>query len=655
MKKLVLLFVTSICFGAQAQDVFTYGNKGVSKDEFLRMYTKNNINKAADMSEKALQEYVTLYSRFKMKVAEAEANKIDTLPNIKNELETYKKQLSKGFLTDKDVINNLSKETYDRVGKEIEVAHIMVTLPRGGGNDTIKQKKLIDSLYNELKANKVSFSDVAIKFSEDKGTAVKGGSLGFITALQTPYAFESAAYLLKPGSISAPIRTNFGYHIIKKISERKSRGDVQVAHILCTIAKSKGEEGKALAKARIDSAAAALKSGTAWSDVVKQFSQDKFTINSDGNLEPFGVGKMAPAFEEAAYGLKKENEISQIVETEFGYHILKLIKKMPLRTYEEMKNELNRKIEKDNRVEVAKQAFINKIKIKNKFTETMDALTVFGKLIPDSFTQNNTVRIPEKLASNPVLFTLLNKQFMAMDFAKYLNESSRGLLYGTKESALGNSYKAFVEKSVLDVEEANLATENKEYANLLKEYRDGIILFDLTDKSVWTKASTDTTGLEIFYTKNKTKYMWGPSFNGKQLRCEDKATAEALQKALQKYATTEDATSAVDSTGTKISTESARYELDKIDPQLKNIQENVPSAIIKNSDNTYSIYMAKELFKSTAVKSLTDAKGYVIADYQDYLEKEWIASMEAKYPVKVNQTVLKSMVGKGPMVPLKKK
>jgi peptidyl-prolyl cis-trans isomerase SurA len=641
MRFAILLGCLLTSMVSNAQDIFTFGNTSVSKEEFLRMYTKNNMSKKADMSEKALREYITLYSRFKMKVAEAEAKRIDTLPAIQSELTTYKKQLSKSFLTDKDVLNTLSKETYDRMAKEIEVAHIMVAVPRGADEKVYKMK--IDSINNLIKNKTATFEQLAVQ-SDDKSSAIKGGNIGYVTALQIPYEFELAAYNLKNGATSGPVKTSFGYHIIKKLNERKNRGEVQVSQILCIAQKTAGEVGKAAAKGRMDSVKAGINAGIDWNDLVKQFSQDKFSVNNDGILEPFGVGKMNATFEEAAFNLKKEGDISQVIETEFGYHIMKLIKKMPFKNYEDLKSELVRRIEKDNRIEVAKQTFMNKIKVKNGFNESPNAAMLFSNLIPDSMAQNNTIKIPENYTSNPTLFVLKGKNYTVRDLAQNIRQSTRGVLYGVKNLAIENAYKSFAEKSILDVEEANLEVENKEYANLLKEYRDGIILFDLTDKSVWNKASTDSLGLETYFAKNKSKYIWGPSFEGKQMRCSDAAVARLLTDALKLGKSVDEATTIADSTGAKISTETAKYEFDKIDASLKSLVAKIPSAMIKNSDNTYSIYLADKINMQSEPKTLNEARGYVIADYQDYLEKEWIANMELKYPVKINESLLKSLI-----------
>ena len=334
--------------------LFSYGGNDVTKGEFLRMYTKNINNQKPDYSEKALREYLTLYSRFKMKVAEAEKMQMDTLPTIKTELGTYKKQLAKTYLTDNEVTDKLVKEAYDRMKKDVHVAHILINVPRGT-EDTVAAFRKIDSLYKAVQKG-ADFGAIAKAVSDDKPSGAKGGDVGYFTALQIPaYAFESNAYTTPAGGVSLPFRTAFGYHIIKKIDERNSRGEIQVAQIMINVKKSEGEAGDKAGKAKIDSILTALKKGANFDNLVERFSDDKFSKNTKGVLATFGVGQMVPEFENAAFALNTPGSLSEPVKTEYGYHIIKLINKTPIRPFDSMKNELKKRIEKDGRIDVARE------------------------------------------------------------------------------------------------------------------------------------------------------------------------------------------------------------------------------------------------------------------------------------------------------------
>jgi peptidyl-prolyl cis-trans isomerase SurA len=642
---LIIAAIACTTLLSQAQSIFTYGGTPVDKNEFVRMYTKNAMQKTPDMSEKALREYITLYSRFKMKVAEAELQYIDTLPNIKSELATYKKQIAKSFLTDKDVVSNLSKETYERLKLEVNAAHIMVQIPRGQERDSLAYKAKIDSIYKVLASNKATWEQLASTFSDDKATATNGGNIGYFTALQTPYLFESQVYNTTKGNYSKPFRTSMGYHIVKRLGDRPTRGEVQVAQILVMVRKLEGEQGKAAAKAKADSLYAALKKGAIWDSLVVKYSEDKFSKNSNGELAAFTVGAMAPEFEAAAFELKNPGELSKPVLTNYGYHIIKLIKKIPLKPYDDYKGELAKKVERDGRVESARTTFIAKLKEKYKYSENNINYNNLMESIPDTALRNGGIDFNAIPKTSNTLLTVAGISYSVDDFVTYVIGVSRGRVFGAKDVALKTTFNNYAEKIVLDTEEKNLEQENPEYKNLLKEYRDGIILFDLTDKMVWAKAGSDSIGLDKYYNTHLDKYKWAPGFEGSLIRCSDLKGTQVFLEAVKTGKTIEEAVEAVNNTsGTSASQENGRYEYDKYPTEFKKLTNGQYSSASKNTDNTYTIAYINKVNTAATTKTLLEARGYVIADYQDALEKEWLASLEAKYPVKVNDAVLKSLV-----------
>jgi len=648
-----LLFIVSAGFNVNAQTkqtdqtLFTYGGNPVGKSEFLRMYTKNINNQKPDFSEKALREYVTLYSRFKMKVAEAEIMKLDTLPTIEGELGGYKKQLSKTYLTDKEVTEKLVKETYERMKKDVRISHILINIPRGT-EDTLVAYKRIDSIYQAImKGN--DFGTVAKSVSEDKPSAANGGDIGFITALQVPYPFESAAYNTALGSISQPFRTIYGYHIIKKIDERASRGEIQVAQIMTNVQKSGGEEAEKAAKARIDSVLMLLKKGEKFESLVATYSDDKFSKNSEGVLASFGVGQMVPSFEDAAFGLKNPGDVSAPLRTEYGYHIIKLVKKTPLRPYDSIKTEITKRVEKDGRIETARALFTNKIKLKVNYKEYPEALTELLNAIPDSTVRNGSYKGDDYERYGKPLFQMTGVTFNQSDFAHYIETYTKGKIYGQKESTLRSLFKNYSDKVLMDYQENKLIDENEEYRNLITEYRDGIMLFELTDRMVWSKASTDSTGLEKFYNTNKTKYTWQPAITGDIYKAVDEASAKKLIKELEnpENKTIEEIIKASNGDGAqnKVFYESGKFEKTRFPASIK-LEAGKHTSYYKNEDGSFAVVNVKEVFNSPTQKTLGEARGYVISEYQEYLEKEWINSLEEKYPVKLNEATFKSIVKK---------
>lgn len=650
---LALLCIMSSQFNLKAQTrasdptLFTYGNTPVGKNEFLRMYTKNINNQKPDFSEKAIREYLTLYSRFKMKVAEAEKMRLDTIPSIEGELGGYKKQLAKTYLTDKEVTERLVKEAYERMKKDIRVSHILVSIPRAT-EDTVAAYQRIDSLYQALK-NGADFATLAKSHSEDRQSAANGGDVGFITALQIVYPFESAAYETPLGSYSKPFRTIYGYHIIKRTNERPARGEIQVAQIMVAVQKSGGPEAEKAAKSKIDSVLVMLKKGEKFESLVSKYSEDKFSKNSEGVLATFGVGAMVPEFEDAAFALKNPGDLSNPVRTEYGYHIIKLIKKVPLRPYDSMKTELTKRVEKDTRIETARQLFTNKIKAKVNYKEYPEALTELLSAIPDSTVRNGSFKGDNYERYGKPLFEMTGVTFHQSDFAHYIEDYTKGKIYGAKETTLRTLFRNYSDKVLMDYQENRLIDENEEYRNLVTEYRDGIMLFELTDRLVWSKASSDTSGLEKYYNDHKSKYMWQPAVTGDIYKAVDETYAKRVIDELKnpENKTIEEVVKAASGDGpqNKVFYESGKFEKSRF-PAKTQFTAGQPTSYFKNDDGTYSLVNVKEVFDTPTQKTLAEARGYVISEYQEYLEKEWIKSLEAAYPVKVNEPTLKSIIKK---------
>lgn len=652
MKKLFIvcslmgLFTLSLQAQKKETDpvLFTYGGNPVGKKEFLRMYTKNLNTQKPDFSEKALREYLTLYSRFKMKVAEAEAMKLDTLKSIDGELTSYKKQLAKTYLTDNEVKDKLVNEAYERMKKEVEVAHILITYPRGT-DDTLGAKSKADSLYNELTQKKADWSNLVTQYSEDKQSAVNGGNIGYMTALQYVYLFENEAYKTPVGQYSKPFKTIFGYHIVKKLNERPSRGEVQVAQILVQVRKSDGEAGEKAAKQKADSLVTALRKGADFKKMVELYSDDKYSKNSDGELASFGVGTMDPIFENAAFAMKNTGDISNPVQTKYGFHIIKLLKKIPLRPLDSVRTELTRRVEKDGRMDFAKVEYTNRTKERLKYKEFPEALTQLINGIKDSDLQNGNFKAADYRSYSKPLFEMAGVQITQKDFANYIETYTKGRIYGTKESSLRSLFKNYSEKMLYDHQEEKLMEENEDYRNLINEYKDGIMLFELTDRMVWSKASTDTVGLKKFHDLNSSKYIWPPSLKGRLWKTQDEETMKALIKELNKSPkpSPDDILKELNAAVVKASYEQGKFEQGRFLDEIK-MEAGKYSKYFKNDDGTYSLMDVDEKFDTGTEKTLAEARGLVVSDYQEYLEKYWIAELEMKYPVKVMEPVLKAMI-----------
>jgi peptidyl-prolyl cis-trans isomerase SurA len=633
-----------------AQSLFTYGPHSVSKEEFLRVYKKNSINKKPDMADTALRSYLDLYALFRMKVAEADKQKLDTIATIDHELDSYRKQLAKNYLTDEQVTNKIIHEAYDRMKEDVHVAHILITCTPG--SDTVAAYRKIDSLYHLVESKKADFETLAKQFSDDKGSKENGGDIGYFSALQTVYSFENVAYSTPVGKVSAPFKTQFGYHILKVLDKRADRGQVKVAQIMIGVSKSKGEEGIEAGRKRADSVEAMLKSGVSFDTLVKKYSDDKYTVNDGGAMKPFGTGHMVMSFENAAFALKKPGDISEPVKTDYGFHIIKLIAKYPLQPYDTLYPTLKHKVENDSRAQVARDRFFAKIKEKNGFKEYAENVAeVSTKLmsVPDTGKNAKSFKAEDyKNMSKPV-FTLAGKNYLQSDFVRYAENLTHGKLNGPRNAVVRDAYNMYVNSVVNDFEEHKLVDENPEFKNLMEEYRDGIMLFELMDRNVWSKAAKDSVGLKAFYETHNGKYNWEPGFDGAVYKFKNKAAFDTGMVLLKGgKATDEEIVKAINPPAIPdgVTIQRGRYEFSRFKDATQAELQKDNIKVIPGANGSYTVIMAKKIYTTATKKTLDEARGYVVAEYQDYLEKQWNEKMRREYPVKVNETVFKSMVGK---------
>lgn len=655
MRKLVLscamagLTLTS----AQAQTLFTYGGTPVTKQEFLKIYQKNAITKAADFSEPALREYLDLYSLFKMKVREAELIHLDTMSAIAAELDNYRHQLAKNYLTDKEVSQRLIREAYDRMKTEIRVSHILVTLsPTATQEDTARAFARIDSFYKAATRPKADFAALAAG-SDDKGSRGTGGDIGYYTALQTIYPFENAIFSTPVGKISKPFRTMFGYHIVKVTDKRDARGEVEVAHILLATPKSKGDAAVSAAQKRADSLVTALKNGASFESLVTKYSEDRLTVEKGGVLPAFGAGRMVPEFENAAFNLKKPGDVSAPVKTEYGYHIIKLIDRIPLKPFDSLQDAIKRRVENDGRNQVAQEMFMAKIKQQNGFKEypaALEAITTRFMSLNDTGANAGRLNSNDFPNFEAPVFELGGNKYLQSDFLHFAENLTRGRITGPKKSVMIDIYKLYVDRTVNDFEEHRLTEKNPDFKALMEEYRNGIMIFELMDRNVWGKAGRDTVGLKAFYAKTPNKYMWEPGFSGSVYHFKDEASMKKGVSMLQQKGGAKDEalSRALNPEGSNMdnfSVDRGRYEFSKFkDIPQSSIQQGKVSPAVKVADGSYTVVVADKVFSTPVAKSLDEARGYAVAEYQDVLEKEWNASLRSKYPVKVEEPAFKSMV-----------
>jgi len=641
--------------GAEDPQMMLIGGKPVKKSEFLAIYKKNNKEQKYDQA--SIQEYLQLFINFKLKVREAEELGLDTAASFKTELEGYRKQLAQPYLVDNEVNDQLLREAYDRMKWDVKAAHILIKCAQDAlPKDTLAAyNKAIEARTKIVKGE--NFADVAKKYSEDPSVKENSGDLGYFTSMQMVYPFESACYSGKPGDMSMPVRTRFGYHIIKTIDKRPNPGQVTVAHIMIKAGKDLHGEDSSNVRKKIDELYTKVKAGEDFAELAKQFSDDKGSSRKGGELPAFGTGRMVPEFEKAAFALQKDGDFSQPVQTMYGWHIIKRLSKKDIGTFDELKNEIKTKVGKDSRSQKSKDSMLAKIKKEYGFSETPKLTDEFVPLVDTTFFEGKWKASAAK-SLNKNLCKIGSKQLTQSDFASYLESHQSKRTKTEVKTVISDMYKQFVNENLLAYEETKLSDKYAEYRSLLQEYRDGILLFDLTDKKVWSKAVKDTSGLKTFYDANKGKYMWDERIQATVYNCKNDSVANAAREMLNpppapkkkkkdkdaqdKPLTETDMLNKINQ-NSQLNLRIEHGKFSKGESEAVDKAGKTPGMTQNMSIGKQTIFVNVEKVLAPEPKTLAEAKGLITADYQNVLEKEWIESLRAKYKVEINQDVIKNL------------
>ncbi|MCX6291983.1 MAG: peptidylprolyl isomerase [Bacteroidetes bacterium] len=634
-----ILSISSATFAQEKKDpvILNIAGENISKSEFERVFRKNNT-KESSFDKKSVNDYLNLYINYKLKVKEAMELGMDTAKSFTDELMGYRKQLAQPYLVDKEVTDNLLKEAYGRLKTDIRASHILVKLsPDALPKDTLEAYNKATKIRQEILKG-ADFASVARQKSDDPSAKENGGDLGYFTAMQMVYPFESAAYNTKAGEISMPVRTRFGYHLIKVAETRPAQGEVKVAHIMVKAANGIKAEDSLAAVQKINEIYGKLKAGENFDELAKKFSDDQGSAKNGGVLPVFGTGRMVPEFEKVAFEIKNVNDYSNPIKTSYGWHIIKLLEKKPLGTYEELQSDLKSKVGKDSRSELSKSSMINRIKQKYNFKEMPKAKDEFMKIVDSSLVQGKWTADQAANLKN-VLFTLSNASFSQQDFSKYLEDHQSHKTSSSPQALANNSYSEWVNESCIAFEEKHLDSLYPDFRNLMQEYRDGILLFELTDKKVWSKAVKDTAGLKEFYEKNKNNYKWNDRVDATIYMCANADVAKDVRKQMKKIDDVDTLLSRINkSSQLNLQVKSAKYS--KGDNEIIDSIQWVAGITKDMKKNNQVIFVDVKKVLPSQPKTIEEAKGLVTADYQGYLEKEWIGSLRQKYPVKTYQEVV---------------
>jgi peptidyl-prolyl cis-trans isomerase SurA len=468
--------------------LFNVNNESVLAGEFIRVYNKN-IDLIKDESQKDVDNYLQLYINYKLKLSEAYSRELHKNDNYKKELKKYTKQLESTFLTDKVTEEKLLLEAYERTKYEVNVSHVLIRIGEDN-NDTIDVYNNILKLRNPLLKNHI---DSLIK-NHHNGKDLIVEDLGYFSVFKMIYKFENVAYNTKIGEVSMPFRSRFGYHIIKVIDKRNSLGEVNAAHIMAY-------KNKPGSKEKIYNLYDSIRKGSNFESLAKKYSEDKNTSFKGGRLNPFSSGQLnSIEFENMAFSLNKPNEVSSPVETKLGWHIIKLYSKNKLKPIGDMKSILSNKIKRSSRSSIISDSFYAMLLDRYNLNYENKNLEYFVSIINDSW------EIPDNIKEDNFLIKIYNKTYNFQDFATYLEENKSSIKTKSKEDIVFSLYKDFINNNLLEIYKYNLEDENLDYKYILKEYKEGLLLFDLMQEKIWNVASSDSINIKEFYQSNKSKY-----------------------------------------------------------------------------------------------------------------------------------------------------
>jgi len=632
---IVISFMLSTTLLAQKNTIVTIDGRPISTEEFETIYNKNNTNLNDVTDVKSPQEYMKMFIDFKLKVIEAENRGLDTTQAFKKELAEYRSELAKSYLTDVTVTDSMIKETYFRSVNLVKVSHILLSLSEDASpEDTLNTYNKLNEIRNKYLNHEKTFSELAAEYSDDKSK--DPGSLPYFSAFKMIKPFEDVAYTTKIGDVSMPFRTQFGYHIIKVEDLKPSKGNVKVAHIMKAFSNANDvsvEEEKS-DKAIIDSVYALIQNGADYGKLAREISDDKQTAKNDGVMHFISEEFAIKEFTDEAFNLKNTGDYSKPFRTKYGWHIIKRIDFRPVQSLEEMRSKLTQKLETDPlRSKQSKIDFFVKMKKECGFESYDENFKKFVDIV-QAIESDTILELPVDCA-NLVLTKFAGREYTVRDYFNTIKKQNN-IAYVLKQIFVVG-YDEYMEKIILDYEDSRLEEKYPNFKYLIKEYHDGILLFSIMETEVWNKAVEDSLGLVKFYEQNKGKYQYGLNFDGLLITCDDEDSRKIIEKSIAEGILNPD-------TLMKI----ANTDSDKKNKVVKGRWEKGSNRQIdylvwkgeKPENLNENLQFVSGTIKDGGIKTLDEARGLYISDYQTEIEKEWLKQLHKKYVIKVNEPLL---------------
>jgi len=616
-----------------SETLLTINNTPVSADEFISLYIKNTKATGAKIDKSTLDDYLNLFINFKLKVQAARDAGIDTLSSFRNEYNGYIDQLAQSYFIDQETLDALTREAYQRMKEEVSASHILISIPETvTGADTLKYyQKALEARSKVI--NGEPFGKVALTTSNDPSVSRNNGYLGWFSAFQMVYPFETAAYSTPVDSVSMPVRTRFGYHIIKVHGRRPAKGQIKIAHIMVRVNPNASPQEMENARQKIVDIHNRLLNGESFAELAKKESQDNGTAPNGGELPWIRSGQIIPEFEEVAFALKDTGDISKPFQTSFGWHVVKLLDRKLPGEFEEMLPEIKNLLARDSRTMIIRTTFINKLKKEygvkefpaesaKHLTSLIDSTIFKGEWKVPSIKANPTVLVAKEL--NYPLSDLL--QFISLNQQKSRNHSI--------QSFISFIYTDWVNQTIINLEKSLLPQKYPEFKQLANEYLEGMLLFEISNREVWTKAS-DSVAISTFYENHRDKYTWGEKIYFTVYQTPDSKIAQAFENALKKNpAINPDVL--IKKWNKKTQRVTYNQQVGFPDNPIISGYTQWNSGINISVQNDKHVVVHINKTTTGEPKELNDCRAEVMADYQQYLEESWIQTLKEKYKVNIN-------------------
>lgn len=639
----ILFGLASQYAAAQPKDVlFTYGSDTVYEDEFVRVFLKNN--KKEEQTDSSIKAYLNLYINFKLKVKEAEMLGMDQAPGFQQELAGFREQASRSYMTDTSLTSQLMDEAYERMKMEVNASHILILVGKNAlPKDTLKAYNRILQLRDQAMKG-FNFDTLALYNSEDPSAKNNYGDLGYFSTFDMIYPFENQAYQTEKGSISPIFRTEYGYHILKVKDKRPYRGEVKVSHLLIRLNPNPGEKEVLEARRKIDSIYVQLKNGADWKTMVTTFSEDAGSSSNSGELNWMRTNSpVAAPFRETAFSLANKGDISQPVLTEYGWHIIRLNEKRNLQSKEEMSDRLRLQVNREpERVKMSEEALVKRFKTENGYTAYDKNIQAVRSSMDSSILKGTFKADQLKLKGTP-LFKVGNREVTSDAFAAYMEKYQSPQKDVAISAVVDAMLKDFTAKEILQYEKDHLEEKYPDFKYLMQEYHDGILLFNLTEQLVWNKAVEDTTGLKAFYELHKTEYAWNERAVASIYECSNKEAYTLTKKLLKKKKDDVEISQEVNKNNPlSLVIKKAKFEHNE-NVYVDQVKWKPGTYTVKTADGKYILVRISEVLPA-GPKAFNEVKGLMTGKYQDELERDWVTSLKAKYPVAVNEATLESLM-----------